>query len=225
MLLFIPRGKKRSLRWHLQICPFISPNKLMCLKTLTKTPFALRNDSPPRCLVIPKRQQLHHPLLTVFRDIKRIGGSHQSVFIFEGMWIIRTLVMIKTIERRKGDIREQESAVLRSQARDGWPWPANSGQNKGGVCSICYTRACKTSNASPADSTVLRCVGTRGEGRDGVECVGMSDTMWQRSLTHHHQGGRGSAAGVQPEMWCINLLQLHVLRWCRCNFSIWEMRT
>lgn len=65
MLLFVPRGKKKNLRWHLQICPFISPNKLMCLKTLTKTPFALRNDSPLRCIVIPKRQQLRHPLLTV----------------------------------------------------------------------------------------------------------------------------------------------------------------
>ena len=41
--------RKRNLRWHLQICPFISPNRLICLKTLAKTPFSLRNDSPPYC--------------------------------------------------------------------------------------------------------------------------------------------------------------------------------
>lgn len=166
--------------------------------------------------------------IRILRDIKRACEDRRKPPVCLYFWTnvnnIRTLVMTKTIERRKGQLREQESAVLRSQARDGWPSPAKRRENKGGVCSICYTRACKTSNVSPADSTALRYVGTRGDGRDGVEGVRMSDTMWQRSLTHHHQDGRGSAAGVQPEMWCINLLRLYVLRWCRCNFSIWEMR-
>lgn len=76
----------------------------MCLKTLAKTPFALRNDSPPRCLVIPKRQQLRHPFIDCWRLWNYLckspfyvisngahagtGGTHQSVFIVEGIWMI-----------------------------------------------------------------------------------------------------------------------------------------
>lgn len=59
--------KKRNLRWHLGICLFISPNKLNCLKSLAKTLFSQRNDSPPYCLVTLQQPQLRQPVTGCWR--------------------------------------------------------------------------------------------------------------------------------------------------------------